>query len=276
MFHIESEMSLKKSRKRRTKMAKRLIAFDLDGTLADSKSPLTDEMADLLGQLLERYKVCVISGGKYEQFEKQLISNLHVDARLLDNLHLMPTSGTKYITYNAASSRWDTVYSEDIPERDKARIVDALERAIDHFGYREEKVYGDTIEDRGSQITFSALGQEIVSELGPEGVKIKERWDPDGVKKRKIRDFTADIIEDYEVRTGGSTSIDITLPGVDKAYGINRLAEQLSISRNDMLFIGDALYEGGNDYPVKAIGVDTISVESWKQTALVVETLIKA
>lgn len=255
---------------------KKLIAFDLDGTLAESKSPLEDRMAELLGQLLEKYKVCIISGGRYEQFQKQVLANLHVDGSLLANLHLMPTSGTKYIVHEGKQGDWKQVYSEDIPDKDKQRITDAINQAVDHYGYREKKVYGETIEDRGSQITFSALGQDIVSELGPEGVRLKEEWDADNSKKENLRSFVADIIEDYEVRAGGVTSIDITLPGVDKAYGMRKLTEHLSLENKDILFVGDRIFEGGNDYPVKAMGIDTIAVDGWQQTALVIETLIKA
>ena len=41
---------------------KRLIVFDLDGTLAPSKSSLDAEMAALLNKLLGFIKVAVISG----------------------------------------------------------------------------------------------------------------------------------------------------------------------------------------------------------------------
>lgn len=252
---------------------KELIAFDLDGTLADSKSPIDDKMAVLLAKLLEKYSVCVISGGKFEQFKLQLINNLNVSESALKNLHIMPTCGTRYYTYNDKDNKWVQKYAEDIPEKDKGRIIDAIEKAVDYCGYREEKTWGDTIEDRGSQITFSALGQEIVSQLGTEGVKLKDRWDPDGKKKHNLRDYIADIITDYEVRVGGGTSIDVTKPGIDKAYGMNKLKAELNITNDDILFIGDKLEEGGNDYPVKAMGIDCISVNNWQETALVVSTL---
>jgi phosphomannomutase len=255
-------------------MTKKLIAFDLDGTLADSKSPIDDKMAGLFGDLLEKYAVCVISGGKYEQFETQLINNLHMNKQLLNNLHVMPTCGTRYLRYNNVDDEWEQIYAEDIPEADKKRIISAIDQGIDHFGYREKKVWGDIIEDRGSQITFSALGQDIVEHLGPEGVKLKEKWDPDATKKHKLRDYIADIIPDYEVRVGGGTSVDITRPGIDKAYGMEKLKQELGISDEDILFIGDRLEEGGNDYPVKAMGIDSIAVKNWQETALVVETLI--
>jgi HAD superfamily hydrolase (TIGR01484 family) len=253
---------------------KKVIAFDLDGTLADSKSPLDDRMANLLGRLLEKYSVCVISGGKYAQFETQLINNLHVNEELLTKLHIMPTCGTRYLRFDVITNKWVQIYAENIPEVDKKRIIEAIEQGIDHFGYREKQVWGDIVEDRGSQITFSALGQDIVDHLGPEGVKLKDAWDPDGKKKHTLRDYIADIIPDYEVRVGGGTSIDITRPGIDKAYGMEKLKAELEVSDEDILFIGDRLEEGGNDYPVKAMGIDTIAVNNWQESAIAIEALI--
>ena len=253
---------------------KKIIAFDLDGTLADSKSPISDEMALLFGALVQKYTVCVISGGKFDQFKLQLINNLHIPKDFLSNLHVLPTCGTKYLHYDVSDDDWKTVYSEDIPQKDKQRIKDAIDEAVDHFGYREKKIYGEAIEDRGSQITFSALGQDIVDVLGPEGVKIKLAWDPDNIKKNNLRDYIADLISDYEVRVGGISSVDITRPGIDKAYGMMKLIDITKSKKSDILFVGDRLDEGGNDYPVKAFGIDTIAVKDWHETALIVRTLI--
>jgi len=144
------------------------------------------------------------------------------------------------------------------------------------LGYREEKVYGETIEDRGSQVTFSALGQDIVDELGEEGLRLKHDWDPDSVKKNKLRDYIAPLIPEFEVHVGGVTSIDVTKKGIDKAYGMKKLTELLGVTPEEILFVGDRLEEGGNDYPVKAAGIDTIAVKGWQETALVVQTLVYA
>lgn len=253
---------------------KKVIAFDLDGTLADSKSALTDRMAELLNQLLEKFHVCVISGGKFAQFEKQLLANLKSDPIKLERLHLMPTCGTRYYTYDVAKDEWRLLYAEDFSREQKDKIIAALEKGIDKLGYREAKPWGDLIEDRGSQITFSALGQDIVAELGEEGVRLKEAWDPDGAKKLRLRDHVADLIPEFEVRVGGETSIDITKPGIDKAYGIRKLMGILDIAKDEILFIGDRLKEGGNDYPVKAMGVDSIEISRWQETAIAVEAIV--
>ncbi|MBA3757286.1 HAD-IIB family hydrolase [Candidatus Saccharibacteria bacterium] len=255
-------------------MVRKVIAFDLDGTLAASKSPITDQMAGLMEKLLEKYQVCVMSGGRFEQFETQLLANLKINPAHLKNLHLMPTCGTRYYRHNDRKDRWQKVYAEDFTELQKKKIIKALNEGIDRLGFREKKTWGETIEDRGSQITFSALGQDVVAVLGEEGVRLKEQWDPEGKKKHKLRDLVAGLIPEFEVRVGGGTSIDITKPGVDKAYGMQKLLDMLGISKEDILFIGDRLEEGGNDFPVKAMGVDCMQVSRWEETALAVEVVL--
>ncbi len=253
---------------------KKVIAFDLDGTLAASKSALTDQMAELLNQLLDKFHVCVISGGKFGQFEMQLLANLKAEPSKLKKLHLMPTCGTRYYVYDTAKSGWKKVYAEDFTEAEKKKIITILTKGVDELGYREKKVWGDTVEDRDSQITFSALGQDIVAELGHEGVGLKEAWDPDGKKKKALRDYIADLLPEFEVRTGGATSIDITKPGIDKAYGMTKLMAMLEVSKEEILFMGDRLAEGGNDYPVKAMGIDSLEVSTWQDTALALQAIL--
>jgi phosphomannomutase len=249
-------------------MKRRVIAFDLDNTLADSKSPITEHMADLLNGLLKRFQVCVISGGKFAQFESQLLDHLKATPHALTALHIMPTCGTRYYRFDVATEAWQQVYAEDLPADKKAMIVAALNKGADALGFRETKLWGEQIEDRGSQVTFSALGQEAP-------VANKEAWDPDGAKKRKLRDYVAKEIPEFEVRVGGSTSIDVTKHGIDKAYGMKKLIALLGVAKEELIFVGDRLDEGGNDYPVKAMGVDCLQVSGWKDTALVIKTILE-
>lgn len=251
---------------------KKLIAFDLDGTLAPSKSTLPAEMKVLLDRLLEKYQVCVISGGKYELFQRQVLSQLSDDPKLLSNLHLMPTSGTRYYSYDAGD--WKLNYAEDFTPEEKQQIIAALDEGLNESGYKVDKTYGETIEDRDSQITLSILGQEIVAELGDEGVQIKEAWDPDGSKKLKIRSIIAPKIPNFEVRAAGATSIDVTKPGVDKAYGMKKLMAATGLQMEEILFFGDKIMEGGNDYAVKQMGIDSVSVRSWEDTAVALTAVL--
>jgi HAD superfamily hydrolase (TIGR01484 family) len=228
---------------------------------------MNDRVAELLDALLESFHICVISGGKFEQFEKQLLSNLKVEPSKLEKLHLMPTCGTQYYKYDVSEAAWEKLYAEDFSETEKKKIIRALNEAIDKLEYREKKPWGDLIEDRGSQITFSALGQEAP-------VNAKEAWDPNNGKKAKLRDAVAELIPEFEVRAGGSTSIDVTKLGIDKAYGMQKLMNMLAIGKDDILFFGDRLAEGGNDYPVKAMGIDSLEVSHWQDTALSLQAIL--
>lgn len=253
---------------------KKLIAFDLDNTLAESKSQIPDVMNEALARLLEKYDVCIISGGKFEQFKKQVIDLLEVDRHLLSKLHIMPTCGTRYHRYDELDDKWRMIYHNDLSADQRKRIYKELEHGAKELGIWEEQPCGEIIEDRGSQITYSALGQDIAEMLGEEGLKRKYEWDPDMKKRMQLRDLIAPKLEDVEVRVGGITSVDITLPGVDKAYGMRKLIEELTISKEEILFIGDMLVEGGNDYPVKAMGIDTIQVRDYNDTPFVVEGIL--
>ena len=244
---------------------KKLIVFDLDGTLAGSKSPLDSEMSGLLHDLLLIVKVAVISGGDWPQFEKQLLSNLPHDDRLA-NLSLLPTCGTKFYRYDSAA--WKKIYSEDLTAEERDKILSSLTKAIISADFKTDKLRGEQIEDRGSQITFSALGQKAALEE-------KNKWDPDFIKRKKIKAILDTLIPEFSVRIGGSTSIDITKPGIDKAYGIRKLRDLLGISLKEMIYIGDALYVGGNDYPAKEAGVDCISVKDPNETKRVIPTIIE-
>lgn len=251
---------------------KKLIAFDLDGTLAPSKSHFDDRMVNLFDRLLEKYEVCVISGAKYELFQRQFLTQITKEPHNLSRLHLMPTSGTRY--YRFKDDNWQLQYAEDFTPEQKKKIINALEEGLKESGYQVDKTYGETIEDRDSQITLSILGQDIVAELGDEGVRIKEEWDPDGTKKLKIRDLVAPKIPEFNVRAAGATSIDITLPGVDKAYGMQKLLEATGYSKEDILFMGDKIIPGGNDYAVEEFGIDCIAVNGWRDTAYAIEGIV--
>lgn len=243
---------------------KKLIAFDLDGTLALSKQPLDDEMAALLARLLDVAMVDIISGGDWPQFEKQVVSRMPADARL-DNFVIQPTTGTKL--YRHRDGAWTSVYAELFSDEESRQIRDALKRAVEEAGYAHEQTWGEQIEDRGSQVTFSALGQQAPLEA-------KEKWDPNHAKRRKLQGLLQGMLPDLSINMGGSTSIDITRKGVDKAYGLRKLAETVGIGLDDILFLGDAIFPGGNDYPAKTLGLDTVRVRDVDETKAVITGIV--
>ena len=242
---------------------KKLIVFDLDGTLAESKSSLDAEMATLLSALLGVVKVAIISGGAWPQFEKQVLANLPHDERL-KNLFLIPTDGTKFYQYKTG---WEKLYSEDFTAGEKEKIIDSLKKAIGLAAFKFEKLWGEQMEDRGSQITWSALGQQAPLE-------VKKKWDPDFAKRKKIKAILGPLIPEFSVGLGGTTSIDVTKPGIDKAYGIGKLRDTLGITIAEMIYIGDALFAGGNDYPARKTGALCIQVRDPDETKRVIEAII--
>jgi HAD superfamily hydrolase (TIGR01484 family) len=241
---------------------KRLIVFDLDGTLAESKAPLDGEMIELLTNLLGVVRVAVISGGGLPQFEKQLLNLLPQDQRL-KMLSLLPTCGTKFFSYETS---WKQLYTEDLSEAEKVRIIGALEQAVSSLD-PPDRVWGDLVEDRGSQITYSALGQDAP-------IEAKAVWDPNFAKRIKIKATLDRLVPEFAVRLGGATSVDVTKAGIDKAFGIRKLRDVLGVRIDQMLFIGDALFPGGNDFPAKEAGVLCIQVRDPDETKRVIEALL--
>ncbi|QJU57893.1 HAD-IIB family hydrolase [Sphingomonas sp. AP4-R1] len=243
---------------------KTMIAFDLDGTLAASKQPLQDDMAATLKALLDVASVAVISGGDWPQFDKQVASRLPEGTKL-ERLFLMPTTGSKL--YRHRDGQWTRIYAEDFSRDEHDHILQALQKAVKACGYDQEKTWGQQIEDRGSQITFSALGQEAPLDA-------KEKWDPDQKKRGAMQAIIEKELPGLSVKVGGSTSIDITREGVDKAWAIGKLCEHSGVARDEILFMGDAIFPGGNDDPVRAAGIDSIKVRDPAETITAITAVV--
>lgn len=243
---------------------KQLVAFDLDGTLAESKQAIQPDMAAALAELLTVAHVAVISGGDWPQFDKQVASQLPENADHA-RLWLMPTTGTKLYTFR--DGKWGSVYAELFTDDQKKKILTAFDEALEATGFVPEQTWGERIEDRGSQITFSALGQQAP-------IHAKESWDPDFAKRKVIQADLKKRLPGLSINMGGATSIDITQEGVDKAYGLKRLRDESGIPLDAMMFIGDAIFPGGNDYPAKELGLDTVRVRDPQETLSVIAAIV--
>lgn len=246
---------------------KKLIIFDLDGTLAESKSAITQSMSNALKKLLQNYSVAIISGGAFPQFQKQFLNNLSVPEDLLYKLYLFPTCATSFYKFN--NKNWDKIYSETLSQEEKENIIAAFHLCFNKVGFQipSKLLYGDIIEDRETQITFSALGQ-----LAP--YDLKKNWDPTHTKRLQMIEILQEYLPEFEIRSGGSTSIDITKKGIDKAYGIFKIQELLGFSIDEMLFVGDAIFPGGNDFAVVSTGVESISTSGPDHTIEIILELV--
>ena len=228
----------------------KVIGFDLDNTLARSKKPMHADMAHVLSQLTTRIPVAIITGGSFELVRTQVLDVLDREARR-DRLHVMPTSGTSYYLWDGAG--WQCRYAHDLSPEERDQAVHSLERHARKQGIWLARVWGERIEDRGGQITFSALGQQAPLER-------KEDWDPTNEKKNRLADAVSRDLPWLAVHSGGSTSVDISQRGIDKAYAVRQLAQVLDIETGQIIFIGDRMDPDGNDYPVVGAGARPIRV----------------
>lgn len=241
------------------------IAFDLDGTLARSKKPISQDMADCLTALTHRLPLAVITGGQFSLVRSQILDMLD-DRACKANMHLMPTSGTRY--YHWDGEQWTCVYEHNLSVAEREAAISSLKRHAQEQGIWESRVWGERIEDRGSQITFSALGQ-----LAP--LDAKESWDPTNEKKNRLAQAVSADVPDLAVRSGGSTSVDISLRGVDKAYAVRQFAEALGIDVGQIIYVGDRMDPDGNDYPAVRAGTMAIRVAGPEDTLSVCNALMR-
>lgn len=241
-----------------------LVVFDLDNTLTGSKIPMERDMAFLFTQLLDMSRVAVISGGNFEEFDTDLIKPLPKTSKF-SNLHVFPMDGTGYYKWNGDG--WKQVYLEALKPAEVKKIKKAFEEALKETNFQVEKITGELIENRESSIVFSALGQKAALED-------KLAWDPDKSKRNEIKRLLDEKIPEYEVSVAGTTSIDVTAKGLDKAYGIKKMVEYLKVPIEKMIFIGDALFPGGNDDAVKKTGIETLKVEGPEDTKKIIHEII--
>ncbi len=253
---------------------KKVLSFDVDQTLNVAKTPIPDEIADLLiGCLRANFLICPISGQKFDQFLFQIVDRLverGATAAELKNLHLFVAQGTQYYRYNGRKKDWDQVYSYPLTDKQVEKITDAIRTAAQELGYWEEdklKSGDEIIENRLSQVTFSALGQKA-------GTKEKYAWDPDCKKREKIVKRAKELAPEFDYEIGGTTSINAITPGMNKVFGMTHLMKELDVKKKDILYFGDMTQPGGNDYPVVQMGIDTITVRTHEDTAFALRGIL--
>lgn len=242
------------------------MIFEQDGTLADSKQPTTRHIAELLAELQTKKRVAIISGESIRLMEECVIELMPPEG-LSDRLFMLPVNGSALYTYRDGERK--ELYNYPIAKADAERIETAmLEAALEttciDFTHPS---HGERIENRGSQITLSAFGQKAPLEL-------KQKWDPDYAKRKTLRDAIAKRLPDFQVKWGGLTSIDVTLPGENKATGIKRLAEHLHLPLSEITYVGNSLFPGGHNELIKATGVRTMEIDNQTDLVRLLDTLL--
>ena len=260
---------LEKVKNKSSYAKKKVIIFDLDGTLTRSKSNLDKEMAKLIAALLKERCVAVTSGCSFHQFENQFLDKLPTETNL-SNLFLFPTCSASGFYYDGKEGRYYRAYSHLMPTKAVKRIIKSFEEVFAEIGYSHPKrTYGVVYENRGSQLTFSALGQEAP-------LRLKQKWDPDQKKRLRIRRHMTPRLHNFEITIGGTTSIDVTRKGINKTLCVSKLIQRLHVSKGEMLFVGDALFKGGNDYIMKSTGIECVPVSGPNDTKKLVTRIIQS
>ena len=250
---------------------KKVLAFDIDQTLNVAKTPINDEIADLLVKCLDHFEICPISGQKFDQFLVQIVNRLKDPTpEQLSHLHLFVAQGTQYYRFNIEKNDWELVYKYPLTDEQVAKISQTIEKSAKELGFWEEDKLqpGDEIiENRLSQVTFSALGQKA-------GTEEKYKWDPDCKKREQIVAKCKEYAPEFDYEIGGTTSINAITPGMNKEFGMTHLLEELNVSKDDILYFGDMTQPGGNDYPVVKMGIKTITVRSHEDTAYALKGIL--
>lgn len=245
----------------------KIFIFDLDGTLTTSKQDMSPEMGYTLGQLLAKARVAVMSGASLRQFETQFLPALPKDANL-SNLYLFPTNAAQCFVYK--DGEWKPEYKEEFTPEERSHILESLQDAMVETRFKwPTQLWGDQIEDRGAQITFSALGQKAP-------IEEKKKWDPTREKRRPLYESLLRRLPEFSVGLNATTSIDITRKGINKAHGVQKLAEISGVPISNMIYVGDALFEGGNDSIVIPTGVATHEVKGPEDTKEFIESILPA
>ncbi len=240
------------------------IIFDLDDTLVEAFQAPTPEITSRLARLLKHVPVAIMSGASHKRLKEHIIETLPSD---IDRSRLFLFPDTAAQCYRFKDDNWIQEYNYEIDKEERATIITTIESLvpkIKHFKHITKM--REHIIERPAQITFTAL---------PHGTDAEKLlWDPRGKKRAKLRKLLAKKLPHFEVLSVARTSIDITKKGIDKAFGVSWLASELNSRPDDMLFIGDALFPGGNDFVVMKTKIETKQVVNPRETAAIIDKLL--
>lgn len=242
----------------------KVVAFDVDGTLVEVGHDIPLKLGVLLQELVKVAQVAIISGRSLHEIDK-VLATMSLDENFKGNLFALPACGASLHAYDEG---WSEIYMHAMSEDEHQHIEGVLhEHALDSAHLSKEGLYMPRIINRGSAITLVAFDHE----LSPEE---KRAWDPTREKREALKSIIEPLLPSHTVTIGGLGSLDITQKGVDKGYGVRELAKHLSIKEEEIIFVGDMLFPGGNDYPVTQTDARTISVTGPEDTIKFVEGLL--
>src|SRR3989344_2390452 len=240
------------------------IIFDLDDTLAESFQPPSEQILEKIFLLAERMPIAVMSGAAFVRIERDILKRAPHTADA-SNLYVLSDNAARCDVWKG--DHWETAYSFLLEDTEREAITRAIGEAV-----KETRIFEGTqdpyrIIDRGTSVALAAL------EDGASKTK-KSLWDPDMTKRPKLAASLREKLPGYAVLIGGKTTIDIVRKGISKAFGVEWLAKELDIPAAEMLFVGDAFYEGGNDSVVIPTGIQTRTTSGPEETERLIDEML--
>ncbi len=241
------------------------VIFDLDNTLGEAFHPPLPSMLERFEKLLSRVPIAIMSAARLERISQDVLGHLSPGVDL-SRLDLFTANGAQAYFYK--EGEWRAQYQFGFTEEERSIIRAALEECVLATGVLDNSTaYGEQFVDYEGYIAFTALG------LGAPSAE-RKAWDPDVKKRYRLRDALQEKLPQFDVYIGGSTSVDITPKGINKAFAVDWYAKHLSVAPSEMLYVGDALYRGGNDEVVIATGIRTRQVSGPDETEKVIDELL--
>lgn len=243
----------------------RAALFDLDDTLAETFQPPSAEMLDRLVRLRALMPVAIITGRDFARVEPGFLPVISAGA-VAGSLFIMPESAALCLGWDG--TQWAEEYSFDLTDEQRSHIRNAVQESLEETHALEGlPVFGEQFIEKRGQVAFAALGFEVPTDL-------KYTWDPEHTRRRTLQHAIAAKLPEFDVFLGGATSIDITHKGVNKAHGVRWLSARLQLPTSSMLYVGDALYPGGNDTVVLETGVPTRQTSGPSETLGIIDELL--
>ena len=235
------------------------IFFDLDNTLTRSKSHIESEHAGILKRLTERADVIVVSGHDEGSIIKHLGSSLghHYYVLAQNGNFAQAPDGTMLWKHKLGLAQVRSAHK-------------FIEKARAHLALHV-KDENDIVEDRGCEIAYSLIGHH-------ENIETKEAFDPDGSKRKKLLNEMRRDVEmleslGVEIRIGGTTVLDFMEKGKNKGYNVAKLIKTLGWKKAGCVYVGDALFPGGNDETVIGV-IPAKPVADYRETYVYIEKLL--
>ena len=243
----------------------RAVLFDLDDTLAESFKSPAKEMIEALHKLLEKMPVAIITGAGLQRMNNQFLPAF-ANSPYIDRLFVFPSSSAQlFLNIN---KEWNEVYNLFLTDEERTKIKAAIAEVInENTDLQNVPHYGQQLFDREAQVAYTLVGVEASSDF-------KKNWDKDNSLRQRMIDELKKKIPEFEILMGGSTTVDVTRKGINKSYGVKWLSERLKIDPKEMLYIGDALFEGGNDYVVIPTGVRTMQTSGPDETFRLIGSIL--